>query len=79
MEVNMARTANMRRIAKVVLSAAFVLASAAIAVAQPNAGAAAARTFPRGVHSYFNFATPVNRQFCYLPTQPCNNDHIMTN
>jgi hypothetical protein len=62
------------------LAAVLVLGSAIAASAQPTVHASRMRGFTPGVQVYQS-EVPLrgNDQYCYLPSEPCDNDHTVTN
>jgi hypothetical protein len=61
------------------LAAAFVLASAVTASAQP-AVHGRAPAFAPAIHGYESELLPrSDHQNCYLPSQACDNEHTVTN
>jgi hypothetical protein len=63
------------------LAVALVLASAGVASAQPITHVNPASVFapPSNVESYYNQDSLSGGQYCYLPSEPCDNDHRMAN
>jgi hypothetical protein len=62
------------------LAAALVLASTGIASARTTRHATPERTFAPRVERYDGVTYPHNDgSFCYLPSEPCDNEHRVTN
>ena len=62
------------------LAAAFLLASAGIASAQPTWNAPSERVFAPSVQHYGGVTYPSDGEpYCYMPSSPCENNHRVTN
>jgi len=59
------------------LAAILVLASALTASAQPAVHASRMRA--PAVRAYESEPLQRNAPYCYLPSEPCDNDHMVTN
>jgi hypothetical protein len=56
-----------------------ITAALALALMLFFAGAASAQASTEGTRSYYDQARPQAEQFCYLPSEPCDNQHTVTN